>query len=172
MLMERTGIFKIAGKEATIVGDNSRVDQVAPDFKAHALDWTLVQGLADTAGIVRIIAAVPALDTDTCDRETRRFNQEASGLRKDIVIEVISIDLPYAQKHWYGTTGVDQLIVLSDHMKAEFGEKYGCRIKKHRILRQAVFVVDRQDKVVYSAYMPVLGWSRIMMKYWQPRVRH
>jgi len=30
-------------------------------------------------------------------------------------------------------------------------------IKERRILRQAVFVVDRQDKVTYAAYMPVLG---------------
>ena len=39
-------------------------------------------GLADTEGKVRIIAAVPSLDTDVCDRETRRFNQEAAALEK------------------------------------------------------------------------------------------
>ena len=48
-------------------------------------------------------------------------------------------------------------MVLSDHMSAEFGEKYGCLIKERRILRRAVFVVDRQDKITYAAYMPVLG---------------
>ena len=157
MLIERTGIFTLAGKDVTIVGDDIRVDQVAPDFNAHALDWSLVHGLADTAGKVRIIAAVPSLDTATCDRETRRFNQEASKLSKDIVIEVLSTDLPYAQKRWCGAAGVDQLMVLSDHLTAEFGEKYGCLIKERRILRRAVFVVDHQDKVVYAAYMPVLG---------------
>jgi thiol peroxidase len=30
-------------------------------------------------------------------------------------------------------------------------------IKERRTLRRAVFVVDRQDKVTYAAYMPVLG---------------
>jgi thiol peroxidase len=78
-------------------------------------------------------------------------------LDKDIVIMVISTDLPYAQKRWCGATGVDQLMVLSDHQAAEFGEKYGCLIKERRILRRAVFVVDRQDKVKYAAYMPALG---------------
>ena len=48
-------------------------------------------------------------------------------------------------------------MVLSDHLAAEFGEKYGCLIKERRILRRAVFVVDRQDKVRYAVYMPVLG---------------
>jgi thiol peroxidase len=113
--------------------------------------------VADTAGKVRIIAAVPSLETDTCDRETRRFNQEASALGRDIVIEVVSTDLPYTQKRWCGAAAIEQVMVLSDHMTAEFGEKYGCLIKERRILRRAVFVVDRQDIVVYAAYMPALG---------------
>ena len=48
-------------------------------------------------------------------------------------------------------------MVLSDHQTAEFGEKYGCLIKERRILRRSVFVIDRQDKVTYVAYMPALG---------------
>jgi thiol peroxidase len=157
MLLERTGLIQVGGKDATIIGDDIKVGQAAPDFDAHALDWSVVHGLADTAGKVRIIAAVPSLDSDTCDRETRRFNQEASGLSKEIVIEVISTDLPYAQKRWCGAAGVDQVMVLSDHMGAEFGEKYGCLIKERRTLRRAVFVIDRQDRVTYVAYMPALG---------------
>ncbi len=72
-------------------------------------------------GKVRIITAVPSLDTEVCDRETRRFNQEAATLSKDIVILVISTDLPFAQKRWCGAAGVDQVTVLSDHMGADFG---------------------------------------------------
>jgi thiol peroxidase len=157
MATERFGLIQVGGKDATVIGDDIKVGQTAPDFSLHALDWSVVRGLADTKGKVRIVAAVPSLDTATCDRETRRFNQEAAGLSKDIVIEVISTDLPYAQKRWCGAAGVDQVMVLSDHQTAEFGEKYGCLIKERRILRRSVFVIDRQDKVTYAAYMPVLG---------------
>ncbi len=157
MATERFGLIQTGGKDATVIGDDIEVGQTAPDFSLHALDWSVVRGLADTKGKVRILAAVPSLDTATCDRETRRFNQEAAGLSEDIVIEVISTDLPYAQKRWCGAAGVDQVMVLSDHQTAEFGEKYGCLIKERRTLRRAVFVVDRQDKVTYAAYMPVLG---------------
>jgi thiol peroxidase len=157
MTTERNGLIEVGGKNATVIGDDIEVGQTAPDFTVHALDWSIVRGLADTKGKVRIIAAVPSLDTGTCDRETRRFNQEAANLDEDIVIIVISTDLPYAQKRWCGAAGVDQVMVLSDHQTAEFGEKYGCLIKERRILRRAVFVVDRQDKVRYAAYMPVLG---------------
>ena len=157
MATERYGLIQTGGKDATIIGDDIQVGQTAPEFTAHALNWSVVQGIGDTQGKVRIIAAVPSLDTDTCDRETRRFNQEAASLNKDIQIMVISTDLPYAQKRWCGAAGVDQVMVLSDHMRAEFGEKYACLIKERRTLRRAVFVVDRQDKITYAAYMPVLS---------------
>ena len=157
MATERFGLIKVGGKEATVVGDDLKVGGQAPDFTVQTLDWTLKHGLSDTEGKVRIIAAVPSLDTEVCDRETRRFNQEAASLSKDILIEVISTDLPYTQKRWYGAAGVDQVMTLSDHMTTEFGEKYGVLIKERRILRRAVFVVGKDNKLVYVAYMPVLG---------------
>jgi thioredoxin-dependent peroxiredoxin len=52
---------------------------------------------------------------------------------------------------------VDQVVTLSDHMHAEFGEKYGVLIKERRTLRRAVFVVGKDDKLAYVAYMPELG---------------
>jgi thiol peroxidase len=48
-------------------------------------------------------------------------------------------------------------MVLSDHQSVEFGEKYGCLIKERRSLPRAVFVVNRQGKLTYVAYMPILG---------------
>ncbi len=157
MAKERFGLIKVGGKDATVVGEDIQVGQSAPDFTVQGLDWTPKKGLADTQGKVRVIAAVPSLDTEVCDRETRRFNQEAASLSKEIVIEVISMDLPFAQKRWCGAAGVDQVMVLSDHMAAEFSEKYGVLIKERRICRRAVFVVGKDNRVRYAAYMPALG---------------
>src|SRR5512140_2335440 len=151
MATERYGVIQVGGKDATVIGDDVAVGSKAPDFTVQAPDWSIVHGLADTADKVRIIAAVPSLDTDVCDRETRRFNQEAASLSKDVVIEVISTDLPYAQKRWCGAAGVDQVRTLSDHMNTEFGEKYGVLIKERRTLRRAVFVVGKDDRLVYVA---------------------
>ena len=157
MATERFGLIRVGGKDATVIGDDLKVGQAAPDFTAHAQDWSVVRGLADTQGKVRIIAPLPSLDTEVCDRETRRFNQEAAGLDKDITILVLSTDLPYAQKRWCGAAGVDQVRTLSDHMTAEFGEKYAVLIKERRIHRRAVFVVDRAGKLTYVAYMAALA---------------
>lgn len=155
--MERTGLLEVGGKDVVIVGPDIEVGQNAPEFTLLDQDWAFVSVLEATKGKVRIIAALPSLETGVCDTETRRFNEEAADLAEDIVIVTVSADLPYTQKRWCGAAGVDRVIVLSDSHKAEFGEKYGCLIKDRRILRRAVFVVDRDGEVVYVDYMPALG---------------
>jgi thiol peroxidase len=157
MTLERFGIVKFKGKDVTVLGPDLKPGEAAPEFLVQSLVWSPFHGLADTKGKVRIISSVLSLETDVCDRETRRFNQEVAALSKDIVILVISNDLPYTQIRWCGAAGVDQVTVLSDHMSADFGIKYGVLIKEARILRRAVFVVDRAGKLTYAAYMPALG---------------
>jgi thiol peroxidase len=157
MTLERFGIVKFRGQDVTILGEDVKPGQAAPEFIVQTQEWVPFHGLADTQGKVRIIAAFLSVDTDTCDRELHRFNQEAAALSKDIAILVVSNDLPFAQKRWCGAAGVEQLSVLSDHMTGEFGLNYGLLIKEARILRRAVFVVDRAGKLTYVAYMQALG---------------
>lgn len=155
--MERKGLLQVAGSDVTVVGPDITVGQPAPEFTAHTQDWSFVDVLAATQGKVRIIAAVPSLATSVCDTETRRFNQEAASLDKDIAIITISADLPYTLKNWCAAAGVDKVMVVSDHYDNNFGEKYGTLVKERRILRRAVFVVNKEGRVVYSDYMPALG---------------
>jgi thiol peroxidase len=155
--LERMGLIEVGGKPATVVGTDIVVGQTAPEFTVQANDWSAFQGLAGTRGKVRILAAVPSLSTETCDRETRKFNERASELGDDVAILTISMDLPPTQKSWCGAAGVDRVKTLSDHMEADFALKYGTLIKERRWNRRAVFIVDRNDKVTYVAYMPALG---------------
>jgi thiol peroxidase len=155
--MERKGLLQIAGSDVTVIGPDIKVGDHAPDFIAQAQDWSFVNVLESTHGKVRIITSLPSLNTGVCDTETRRFNQEAAALDKDIVVIGISTDLPYTLKNWCAAAGVDKVIVLSDHYDTNFGEKYGTLVKERRILRRAVFVVNKQSKVVYVDYMTALG---------------
>jgi len=157
MGIERKGIIKFAGQDVTLVGADLRVGQKAPEFTAHANDWSVVKALGSTRGKVRIIGSLPSLNTSVCDRETRRFNVEAASLGEDIAILMLSMDLPWTQKDWCAAAGVEKVVTLSDHMTADFGEKYCLLIKEQRILRRAIFVVDRNDFIVYAAYMATLG---------------
>lgn len=153
MTTVRNDFFKLGDKFATVLGDDVKVGQKAPEFTAVALDWTPVNPVAESGGKVAILSAVPSLDTDVCDRETRRFNEEAAKLSDDIVIWTISTDLPYAQKRWCGAAGIDKVRVVSDVVEAEMGLKYGLLVKERRTLRRAVFVIDREGIVTYVAYM-------------------
>lgn len=160
---ERVGLMALSGKPATIVGDDVQVGQPAPHFTAQVGVWpgqdlwAEVDPLDLTAGKVRIIAAVPSLDTNTCDIETRRFNSEATNLGDEIQIITISADLPVAQKRWCGAAGVERVVAVSDHMASEFGLKYGALLKERRYLRRSVFVVDQAGVIRYAAYMPKLA---------------
>ena len=157
MTMERFGLLKFAGKEITILGSDLNVGQKAPEFTAQAQDWSPFDGLRDTIGKVRIIGSLPSLSTSVCDRETRRFNQEAVNLNERIVILTVSMDVPFTLKNWCAAAGIDRVITLSDHKNADFGVKYGVLIKEYRILRRAIFVIDQDEVVLYSAYMPAIG---------------
>ena len=124
------------------------VGQPAPEFRLLAQDWSKVDGLDSTKGTVRIIAAVPSMNSNVCDIETKRFNQEAASLGKDIIILTISTDLPYTLKNWCAANGVDKVTLLSDAYDTNFGEKYGTLVKERRIERRAVFVVDPHREAI------------------------
>ena len=153
----RTDVFKLGDKFATLLGDEVKVGDVAPEFTSVVPGWITVNPLQESKGKVVILSAVPSLDTETCDRETRRFNEEAARLSDDIVIYTISMDTPMAQKRWCGAAGVDRVKVVSDMVEADFGLKYGVLIKERRYLRRAVFIVDRDGRLVYVNYLPTLG---------------
>jgi len=155
--MERNGIFKIGEKEVTVIGPDISVGQKAPEFSVLTQDGATFNGLEDTQGKVRIIGSLLSLSTSVCDPETRRFNQEAISLGEGIVILTISMDLPYTLKNWCAAAGVDRVITLSDHIYADFGQKYGVLLKEPRVFRRAAFVVNPNGVVTYAAYMPVLA---------------
>jgi thiol peroxidase len=154
---ERSGVFKFRGQEVTVIGPDLQVGQQAPEFTAQASDWSMVNALVSTRGRVRVIGSLPSLNTSVCDRETRKFNEEAAALGDQIAILMVSMDLPYTLSNWCAAAGVDKVVTLSDHKHAEFGEKYGVLLKEPRVFRRAIFVVDRQGVVVYAAYMPANG---------------
>ena len=157
MTTVRTDAFKLGDKFATLLGDEVAVGDIAPEFTSVVYGWAAVRPLEESKGKVIILSAVPSLDTETCDRETRRFNEEAAKLDENIVIYTISTDFPMAQKRWCGAAGVDRVKVVSDVLDAEFGLKYGLLIKERRYLRRAVFIVGRDGRLTYVNYLPTLG---------------
>ena len=155
-MVERTGLVTIGGKPATLLGNEVRVGDSAPDFTAVGNDMNPVK-LSDFRGKVVIISSVHSLDTAVCNIETRRFNAEAAKLGPDVVVLTVSMDLPFAQKRWCGAAGIDKVITVSDHRDASFGTGYGVLLKDLRLLARAVFVVDRQGAIRYIQLVKDVG---------------
>jgi thioredoxin-dependent peroxiredoxin len=137
------------GNPLTLTGEELRLGEKAPDFEVLDNNLSPVR-LSSFAGKVCLIASVPSLDTPVCDRETRRFNVEATGLGSDVAVLTVSMDLPFAQKRWCGAAGVNGVQTLSDYRDASFGKAFGVLIKELRLLARAVFLVDRKGVLRYQ----------------------
>jgi thiol peroxidase len=138
-----------------LAGEAVKVGQKAPDFVVTGQDMKPIT-LKDTSGKVRIFSALPSLDTPVCDRETRRFNEEAGKL-PGVDIWTISMDLPFAQKRWCGAAGISAVKTASDYKKASFGESWGVLEPGRHLLARAVFVVDKDDTVKHVEYVSSVG---------------
>lgn len=140
------------GNPVTLVGEEVKVGDSAPNFTVLSNDLKEVT-LDDYEGKVKLIAAVPSIDTGVCAAETRRFNEEAEKL-ENVQVLTISMDLPFAQARWCAAEGIKNLDTLSDHREGSFGKNYGVLMEELRLLARAIFVVDSSNKVTYVEYVP------------------
>ncbi|MCX5893491.1 MAG: thiol peroxidase [Deltaproteobacteria bacterium] len=145
-MTERPGSITMKGQPLTLIGQELKVGDPAPDFTAVANDLSDFR-FSSLRGQVCVISAVPSLDTPVCDIQTRTFNDEAAKLGDAVKLLTLSMDLPFAQKRWCGAAGVENLRTYSDHRDAAFGLAYGVLIKELRLLARAVFVVDKGGKL-------------------------
>jgi len=153
MAEERPGAVKFKGNPITLIGPEIKVGDKAPDFTLTANDLSKV-GLSNSSGKVRLISVVPSLDTPVCDAQTRRFNEEAATLGDNVTVLTVSVDLPFAQKRWCGTAGINRVQTLSDYYDHSFGIAYGTLIKELHLDTRAIFVIDANDVVRYVEYVP------------------
>jgi thiol peroxidase len=147
-MTERKGIITMRGNPLTLIGNEIKVGDVAPDFVVLDNNLSPIK-FSSFRGKTCILTSVPSLDTPVCDMETRKFNEEAGRLGPDVAILTVSMDLPFAQKRWCAAAGVDKVQTLSDHRDASFGTSYGVLIKELRLLARAVFLIDRKGILQY-----------------------
>src|SRR5689334_10599313 len=148
---ERPAATTLQGKPLTLIGPALKAGDTAPDF--DVVDSSLQAfTLEETGSGVRIFSVVPSLDTPVCDAQTKRF-EEAAGKLQGVDFYTISMDLPFAQKRWCSSFGVDKVKMLSDHRTGSFGENYGTLIKELRIESRAIFVVGKDNKIKYVEYV-------------------
>jgi thiol peroxidase len=156
MVEERTGEAFELGEQLTVVGSKRKPGDPAPDFELDYFDPAqeemMTVRLSDSAGHVRLLNVINSLDTPVCHVETHRFEDSRTDLPPEVRIYTISMDLPFAQARWHRNENVSHQS-LSAHRSEQFGIDYGVLLKEWRLLQRAVFVVDKNDRIVHAEYI-------------------
>lgn len=153
--MERKGIITMKTNPLTLLGNEIKIGDQAPDFKALKNDMSPFS-LSQTIGKVIIISSMPSVDTAVCELQTTIFNKKA-GENPDISVVTISVDLPFALKRFCANEGIDSAVTLSDHRELDFGMKYGFVIKELRLLARGVVVIDKNGIIKYLEIVPEIS---------------
>lgn len=146
-------IKKFGETDITVIGEELKVGDIAPDFKAVNTDLSEYNFYEEEKGKIKIISVVPSLDTSVCEIQTTKFNQAAAEVSPDVVVVTVSNDLPFAQKRFCSAKGIEQVKTVSDYNYLDFANKYGTLIKELKLQNRAVFVVDKDNVIQHVEYL-------------------
>ena len=148
----------LKGNPIQVFGDLPRTGSKAPDFRLTDSELRDVT-LASFKGKKKLLNIVPSLDTPVCATSTRKFNDQAKG-RSDIVVLIVSADLPFAQKRFCSAENAESVVTLSMMRDRHFAKDYGVLIEDGPlagITARAVVVLDQSDNVVYTELVPEIA---------------
>ena len=141
----------LGGNPINTNGELPKVGSNAPQFQLVKTDLSEVT-LADFAGSKLVLNIFPSVDTGTCAASVRHFNENASKLENTKVL-CISRDLPFAQKRFCGTEGLENVVNLSDFKAGSFGKDYGLEMTDgalNALHSRVVIVIDENGVVKYT----------------------
>ncbi|KRW65384.1 thiol peroxidase [Pseudomonas kunmingensis] len=148
----------LKGAPVQVAGDFPQVGQQAKAFSLVGADLADVE-LTAFAGKRKILNIFPSVDTPTCATSVRKFNAQANALANTVVL-CISADLPFAQKRFCGSEGLENVVNLSTMRGAEFLVNYGVAIASGPltgVAARAVIVLDEHDRVLHSELVSEIG---------------
>ncbi len=153
---ERMGEAFAGTEMLTVMGRQLHVGDPAPNFRLDYFDLADLAVrticLADSTGLVRLLNVVNSLQRPLCQQVTRQWEALCVDLPPNACIYTVSMDSPQMQARWQDTTSVLHQ-ALSAQRSEQFGQDYGVWLKQWRLFQRAVFVLDRNDYIVYSEYL-------------------
>lgn len=99
---------------------------------------------------------MPSLDTPVCALSTKKFNEFATQ-HDDVVMLMITADLPFAQKRFCVEQGIENVVPLAMMRSKNFAKDYGVLIQDgvfEGISARAVVVLNAEDKVIHAELVP------------------
>jgi thiol peroxidase len=139
-------------------GELPEVGTAAPDFILRRADLSPV-ALSDYAGSRLVLNIFPSIDTPTCAKSVRQFNERAGSMANTKVL-CVSADLPFALSRFCGAEGIANVETASAYRAPEFGQDYGVYMAEGRLgglLARAIVVVDELGKVIHRELVPEIA---------------
>ncbi|MCZ4410206.1 thiol peroxidase [Cryomorphaceae bacterium 1068] len=141
---------KFKGNPVHLLGDVPEAGHTAPNFTYVKEDLS-EESLYDHGDKIKVIVAVPSLDTGICQLEAKRFNKELSG-HADVTGLIVSKDLPFAMKRFCAAEGIENVKIASD-FRGNFTDEYKTLMTDgplKGLSSRVVFVVDKDNKITYT----------------------
>jgi thiol peroxidase len=141
----------LGGNPITTIGSLPRIGEKAPDFNLTAVDLAH-KILADYTGKNVILNIFPSIDTGTCATSVRTFNKKAASLENTVVV-CVSRDLPFAHARFCGAEGIENVEMLSDFAKGDFGKQYQLEITNGSLANlhsRAIVIINTEGNIVYT----------------------
>src|SRR5215470_1657168 len=121
---ERIGEAFAGTEQLTVSGKQLQRGDPAPDFRLDYLDLADLAvrtvGLADSAGMVRLLNVVNSLQRLLCQHVTRQWEALCATLPANACIYTVSRDSPQMQADWQDRAGV-----LHQVLSAQGSEQFG-----------------------------------------------
>jgi thioredoxin-dependent peroxiredoxin len=146
----------LRGNAINTVGELPAVGSPAPDFALTGGDLGSVSS-EQFRGKSLLLNIFPSVDTPVCATSIRTFNERAAASGGSVVC--VSKDLPFAQKRFCGSEGVENVTTASA-FRDSFGEDYGVTITDGPmagLLARAVVVIGPDGNIAYTELVPEIA---------------
>jgi thioredoxin-dependent peroxiredoxin len=146
----------LRGNPINTVGELPAVGSPAPTFTLTGTDLGEVSSaqFGDKPVLLNIF---PSIDTPVCATTVRTFNERAAA--GGLSVLCVSKDLPFAQKRFCGTEGIENVVTASA-FRDKFGDDYGVTIvdgPMAGLLARAIVVIGADGNVAYSELVPEIA---------------
>ena len=139
-------------EEVTLNSKGLKIGQDAPMFRVVNKDF-MEETVGGKSDKVQVIAFIPSFDTGVCKLETIAFNKQISKM-KNVVVKIISKDLPFAIGRFCHDNNIENVKTLSDYKDANHALRYGTTISAPAFLEgffgRVIYVVNTDGEITYK----------------------
>lgn len=142
--------IKLGGNPVNTNGSLPTTNSPVPAFTLVKDDLSEVTN-TDLAGKRVVLNIFPSVDTSTCAKSVRKFNELAGALNNTVVL-CVSADLPFAQKRFCGAEGITNVQNASS-FRTNFGDVFGVTLVDSALkglLARAVVVINESGQVTHT----------------------